>query len=129
MRLLDTDHCIAILRRKLDLSERVAPDEELATTAISVAELTHGANRSSRREDNLARLEVLLSALIIMPFDEAAGRRFGILKADLEARGESLDDLDLQIASIAIENNFPLVTNNTKHFKRVESLQLLNWME
>jgi tRNA(fMet)-specific endonuclease VapC len=129
MKLLDTDHCIAILRKKLDLGERVSPDEELATTAISVAELTHGANRSSRREDNLARLEVLLSALIIIPFDEAAGRRFGILKAELEARGEPLDDLDLQIASIAIENNFPLVTNNSKHFKRVDGLQLLNWME
>lgn len=129
MRLLDTDHCIAILRMKLDLSERVAPDEELATTAISVAELTHGANRSSRREDNLARLEVLLSALIILPFDEAAGRRFGVLKAELEARGEPLDDLDLQIASIAIENNFSLITNNTKHFTRVDGLQLMNWLE
>jgi predicted nucleic acid-binding protein len=129
MKLLDTDHCIAILRKKLDLGERVAPDEELATTAISVAELTHGANRSSRREDNLARLEVLLSALIILPFDDAAGRRFGVLRAELEARGKPLDDLDLQIASIAIENNFPLVTNNTKHFKRVDGLQLLNWMD
>ena len=129
MKLLDTDHCIAILREKLDLRERVSPDEELATTAINVAELTHGANRSSRREDNLARLEVLLSALIVLPFHEAAGRRFGVLKTELEDRGEPLDDLDMQIASIAIENNFPLVTNNAKHFKRVDGLQLLNWME
>lgn len=129
MKLLDTDHCIAILRKKLDLREHVSPEEELATTAISVAELTHGANRSSHRGDNLARLEVLLSALIILPFDEATGRRFGVLKAELEARGEPLDDLDLQIASIAIENNLPLVTNNTKHFKRVDGLQLMNWME
>jgi tRNA(fMet)-specific endonuclease VapC len=129
MNLLDTDHCIAILRKKLDLRERVSPDEELATTAISVAELTHGANRSIHREDNLARLEVLLSALIILPFDEAAARRFGVLKAELENRGEPLDNLDLQIASIALENNLPLVTHNTRHFNRLNGLQLVNWLE
>ena len=129
MNLLDTDHCIAILRKKLDLRNRVSPDEELATTAISVAELTHGANRSAHREDNLARLEVLLSALIILPFDEAAARRFGVLKAELEKRGEPLDDLDLQIASIALENNLPLATNNTRHFNRLGGLRLVNWLE
>ena len=129
MNLLDTDHCIAILRKQLDLREHVSPGDELATTAISVAELTHGANCSKRRDDNLARLEVLLSALSILPFDEAAGRRFGVLKAELEARGELLDDLDLQIASIAIETNSALLTNNTKHFKRVSGLQLINWLE
>lgn len=128
MNLLDTAHCIAILRKQLDLREHISPDEELATTSISVAELTHGANRSQRRDDNLARLEVLLSALSILPFDEAAGRRFGVLKAELEARGEPLDDLDLQIASIAIETNSTLLTNNTKHFKRVSGLRLLNWL-
>jgi len=129
MNLLDSDHCIAILRKKLDLRERVSPDEELATTAISVAELTHGANRSIHREDNLARLEVLLSALIILPFDEAAARRFGILKAELEKGGEPLDDMDLQIASIALENDLPLVTNNTRHFNRLNGLRLVNWLE
>ena len=129
MNLLDTDHCIAILRKLLDLREHVSPDEELATTAISVAELTHGANRSQRRDDNLARLEVFLSALSILPFDEAAGRRFGILKAELDARGEPLDNLDLQIASIAIETDSVLLTNNARHFKRVNGLRLLNWLE
>jgi tRNA(fMet)-specific endonuclease VapC len=128
MNLLDTDHCIAILRKQLDLREHISSDEELATAAISVAELTYGANRSQRRDDNLARLEVLLSALTILPFDEAAGRRFGVLKAELEARDEPLDDLDLQIASIAFETNSTLLTNNTKHFKRVSGLRLLNWL-
>jgi len=129
MNLLDTDHCIAILRKQLDLRDHIAPEEELATTAISVAELTHGANRSQRKDDNLARLEVLLSALIILPFDDAAGRRFGALKADLEARGELLDDLDLQIASITLENNSALITNNTKHFQRLPGLHLINWLK
>jgi tRNA(fMet)-specific endonuclease VapC len=129
MRILDSDHCIAILRKRIDLADHISPDEELATTAISVAELTHGAQRSERHDDNLARLEVLLSALFILPFDESTARRFGRLKANLEATGEPLDDMDLQIASIALENNLPLLTNNTKHFKRIEGLQLQNWIQ
>lgn len=129
MKLLDTDHCISILRGQLDLSQYVSPQEELGTTAISVADLIHAAHRSQRSEENLARLEVLLSVLIVLPFDEAAGRRFGELKAHLEARGESLDNLGLQIASIALENNCQLLTNNGKHFARVNGLQLMDWLE
>lgn len=128
MRILDTDHCIAILRQKLDLSAHVAADEELFVTSISVAELTHSADRSLHREDNLTRLEVLFAALVVLPFDEMAGRRFGHLKAELEERGEPLDDLDLQIASIALEHNLPLATNNTRHFQRVKNLELENWI-
>lgn len=128
MRILDSDHCIAILRLKLDLSDHVTANEELFITSITVAELTHGANRSLHREDNLTRLEVLFAALTVLAFDEMAGRRFGHLKAELEKKGEPLADLDLQIASIALEHNLPLATNNVKHFKRVKDLKLENWM-
>jgi predicted nucleic acid-binding protein len=69
MIILDTDHCIAILRQKLDLGNHVAADDELFITAITVSELTHGANRSLHREDNLSRLEVLFAALTVLPFD------------------------------------------------------------
>ncbi len=128
MRILDTDHCIAILRQKLDLSNHVAADEELFITSITIAELMHGANRSLHREENLTRLEVLFAALTVLPFDEMAGRRFGYLKAELEDKGEPLDDLDLQIASIALHNNLSLATNNIKHFKRLQDLRLENWV-
>jgi predicted nucleic acid-binding protein len=128
MKIIDTDHCIALLRKKIDVRDHATADEELFITAVSVAELVHGAHRSQNREDNLARLEVLLATLTVLPFDGSCARRFGALKAELELEGRPLDDLDLQIASIAIENNLPLVTNNTNHFKRIEGLELQNWM-
>lgn len=128
MRILDTDHCIAILRQKLDLRDHVSADEELFITSITVAEMVHGAKRSLRREENLTRLEVLFAALTVLPFDDGAERRFGHLKADLEEQGKSLDDLDLQIASIVVENDLHLVTNNIKHFEWVKELKLENWI-
>jgi tRNA(fMet)-specific endonuclease VapC len=81
------------------------------------------------REDNLSRLEVLVTALIVSPFDEMAARRCSQIKAELEEQGELLDDLDLQIASIALIYDLPLATNNTKHFRRIKDLKIENWIQ
>jgi tRNA(fMet)-specific endonuclease VapC len=132
MKILDSDHCVAILRGQFDLAGRVAPDEELAVTTISVGELVHGAAKSQLSADNLARLDVLLAALTVLPYDEWSARRFGQLKAQLERAGEVISDLDLQIASIALEHDAPLVTHNQKHFTRLTRLAglvLEDWLE
>ncbi len=130
MKLLDSDICVAVLRGKLDLSARLAVGEELALSAISVGELVHGANKSSRTNENLVQLDVLFSKLISLPYDDSAARRFGLLKAHLERAGERLSDPDLQIASIALVNETPLVTHNLAHFQRLEAegLQLEDWL-
>ncbi len=122
MKILDSDHCVAILRARLDLAGRAAPDEELAITSIGVGELVHGATKSQRAADNLARLDVLLAAVTILPFDEWSARRFGQLKAELERAGEIVSDPDLQIASIALDKDATLLTHNQKHFSRLADL-------
>ena len=38
-----------------------------------------------------------------------------------------LDDFDLIIAACALTYNLILVTNNLKHFQRVDGLKLANW--
>lgn len=128
MRILDSDHCIGILRGKLDLRDHIAADEELAITSISVGELTHGAHRSARSEENLARLDAFFAAVIVLPYDERGARRFGYLKAQLESAGELIGDLDLQIASVALESNALLLTHNQEHFLHVPGLQIEDWL-
>lgn len=131
MKILDSDHCIAILRGRLDLTRRVAHGEELATTTVSVGALVHGAAKSQRAAENLTRLDVLLAALTILPYDEWSAHRFGALKAELERAGEVIGDLDLQIASIALEQNATLVTHNKRHFSRVvelAGLEIDDWL-
>jgi tRNA(fMet)-specific endonuclease VapC len=131
VRILDTDHCVAILRGNLDVSPIVSPEEELAITTINLAELTYGAYKSARPEDNLARLDVLLSATTILPFDEASARRYGRMRARLEKEGQKLSDLDLQIASIALECDSTVVSHNQAHFERLvemEGLKLEDWI-
>ena len=131
MKVLDSDHCVAILRAKLDLVGHATTDEELAITAISVGELVHGAAKSQRTNENLARLDVLFAALTVLPYDEWSARRFGQLKARLEQAGEAVSDLDLQIASVALEHGAILVTHNQKHFARlanIAGLAIEDWL-
>lgn len=128
MKILDSDHCIAILRERINLQNRLLSTEELAITSISIGELTHGAYKSTNPARNLARLDVLLAALTPLPFDHQAAHRFGQLKAELERKGLRLDDLDLQIASVALQYDAPLVSHNYSHFSRIPHLLLEDWL-
>ena len=58
---------------------------------------------------------------------EESAENFGMLKASLEKSGTRLDDFDLAIASCALAHNLTLVTNNEKHFSRIEELKITNW--
>jgi predicted nucleic acid-binding protein len=43
--------------------------------------------------------------------------------------GLVIEDADILIAACCIQNNYILVTNNTKHFEDIENLQVENWMQ
>ena len=126
--ILDTDHCIAILRGKLDISGYVEPSTPLFVTAITVSELVNGAHKSDRAGDNLAQVEVMLEAVTVLAFDAEAARRCGQLKETLRRAGTPVAEPDLQIASISLHHNLPLATHNQRHFARVPALQLVDWM-
>lgn len=128
MKILDSDHCVALLCGRLHLGDRVSPTESLAVTAVNVAELVHGAHKSQHAGRRLAQVAVLLAAVQVLPFDEAAARHYGELKAELERAGTPLAMADLQIAAIALYHRVPLVTHNLRHFRRVAQLELEDWL-
>ena len=47
----------------------------------------------------------------------------------LRKKGTPVDDIDLLIAGTALENGRIIVTNNTKHFEKIERLTVENWSE
>ena len=128
MKILDTDHCVAILRGRLDLNDWVDARESLLLTSVTVGELFYGASKSQQRSRNLSRVDALLSNFENLPFSAAAARRFGILKDELEKSGQKLADFDLQIASIVLEADGTLVTHNQRHFERIPGLRLEDWL-
>jgi tRNA(fMet)-specific endonuclease VapC len=49
------------------------------------------------------------------------------ISSRLKRVGLPLDNQDVFIAATAIEHGLVLVTNNTKHFSRIENLEIENW--
>jgi len=126
--ILDTDHCVAILRGRLKWQDRAATNASLFITAVTVSELMFGAHRSECLAENLALVDELLEIVTVLPFDAAAARRHAELKDILRRAGMPLAELDLQIASIALSRGLPLVTHNTAHFNRIPGLVLVDWL-
>lgn len=48
-------------------------------------------------------------------------------KARLRKVGKSIDDFDLLIGASAIANDLVLVTNNIKHFDRLNDVKIEDW--
>jgi tRNA(fMet)-specific endonuclease VapC len=49
--------------------------------------------------------------------------------ANLRTKGTPVDDIDILIAGIAIANNLIIVTNNVKHFEKIEGLEIEDWSQ
>lgn len=130
--LLDTDTCIFIInfrpatvRRKLE-SQTIG---DVAISTVTVSELAYGAAKSQHREKNRATLEKFLLPLEVLVYDAAAACSYGEIRAQLEKDGTPIGPMDLMIAAHALAAGLTVVTNNTKEFRRVPSLQVEDWTE
>lgn len=128
--LLDTNTCIYLLNGNQQLMKKVQEGGaySLALSYSVLAELYFGAYNSKRVDANLNRIEVFKRNLAILSESDESARLFGKIKADLRAKGNTIDDFDILIASVAVSNDCILITNNTIHFERIEDLKLENWL-
>jgi tRNA(fMet)-specific endonuclease VapC len=129
--LLDTNICIYLIKQKppeiLKKFTQYTPDD-LAISAITVAELQFGVQKSRYPAQNQAALEQFLLPLNILDFDYAAAIVYGRIRALLERQGLPIGAMDLLIAAQALSTNLSIITNNTREFVRVPGLQVLNWL-
>ncbi|MCL1930355.1 MAG: PIN domain-containing protein [Treponema sp.] len=76
----------------------------------------------------LAAFEVLLAKYGV---DEISKKTLDIslsIYLDLQSRRITVDDADIFIAGYCIENDYILITNNTKHFENIKDLRIENWV-
>lgn len=127
--MLDTNICIYIINarpEKVLARFRQQRLGDIAISSVTAAELAFGVAKSGSVRNRQA-LEMFLSALEILPFDESAIWHYGELRADLERLGQPIGALDTMIAAHALAIDTILVTNNTREFERVPGLRLENW--
>ena len=121
--LADSDVLIDSLRGREPAASRVAQYLRagvLATTAVTLFELQSGARTKRERE----KVEALLRALIILPFDENAALEAARVRRDLEGQGRPIGMADYLIAGTCLAQKAVLMTRNREHFARVDGLVL-----
>jgi tRNA(fMet)-specific endonuclease VapC len=129
--MLDTDSCIALIKRKgakmLGRITSHAPGD-VGLSAVTLAELRFGVAKSAQKDANARALDEFLLPLEIADFDETAAGVYGEVRAALEKAGTPIGPLDTQIGAHALSLGAVLVTHNTREFRRIPGLTVEDWL-
>ena len=135
MYLLDTNHCIGLLRNDIGIVDRLGTTgpHRLATCAIVAGELRYMAQRSDRPQSNQSRVDHLLQQLPVLPLTSATSLEFANAKAMVlnrfgpQERAKrrrfnigtlGISDADLWIAACAAEHSLVVVSSDGD-FRRI----------
>ncbi len=131
--LFDTNICIYLINKKFEyLIDRVEKYgiENIGISSITIAELEYGIAKSSspyKEENRVALLEFLLP-FKLLDFNQNDAYEYGRIRQDLQSKGTIIGNMDILIGSQAVSRELILVTNNEKEFKRIEGLEIENWI-
>ena len=129
--MLDTNICIYLIKQqpaavlKRFLEYQVG---DIGISSITLSELRYGVAKSAHSEKNAKALDEFVIPLEVIPFDEEAAHAYGDIRAALEKAGTPIGAMDMLIAAHAVSLGIPLVTNNTREFVRIPSLNIIDWI-
>jgi len=130
--LVDTDILSMFLRGHPQVGTRfeayLAQYNQINFSIITYYEIVSGLKHRDAQKQLTSFLEFSSHNTIVPLTVDSVEIAAGIY-ADLRAKGEPLDDIDILIAGIAIANQMVLATHNRKHFDRVEGLEVDDWAE
>lgn len=126
--LIDTDIIIYHLKNRHNVSRWFEEhrNEAKYISVITIGELLYGANKSQALAKNIATVHRIEELYPVLDINRGIIELFAVKKAELEKMGTRLDDMDLLIASTAVYRSLTLVTNNTRHFSRIDDLDVMN---
>ena len=91
---------------------------------MSLAELYEGVEGSQGPVTEEAAVQEFLALVDVVGLDDETARIFGRERARLRAGGNPIDGLDLLIGATALRHDLTLLTNNRRHFERIEGLTI-----
>lgn len=129
--LLDTNMVSYIIKGKSPAARAknasLQPDQIACISAITEGEIRYGLTKSAAASKLAPPLEWFLLRVRVLPWGRPEASVYGHLRAQQEAAGKSLGNMDLLIAAHAIAVRATLVTND-KAFAAVPDLPgLANW--
>lgn len=104
-----------------------AGEDSVCTNIVVAAELRYGAIKSNSAKIS-ERIDLILSALEILPLEIPADREYAALRHHLTRQGTPIGPNDLLIAAHALALDLTVVTGNVREFLRVPGLKVENWL-
>lgn len=110
--------------------------EQLAALAPSMvcisvmtrAELQHGLKRLPADHRLHLAVRQFLKIVRVLPWDAEAADWYAGIRHQLVSTGQPIGELDMMIAAHSLSASAVLVTNNCRHYERIEApLMLENW--
>ena len=128
--MLDTNIVIYVIKRRpMEVLEVFNQHTgQMCISSITLAELFHGVEKSSRPEHNWRQVEDFTSRLDILEYGYKAAAHYGDIRADSEREGNTIGVNDLHISGHARSEGLTLVSNNLREFDRVKGLRMENWV-
>ena len=126
--MLDTNICIYVIKNRPEgLRERFNRlADQLCISAVTLAEIIYGAEKSARQIENIKVVEQFAARLDVLPFGERAATHYGQIRADLERAGHPVGLHDMMIGGHARSEGLTLVSNNVREFQHIEGLRIDN---
>lgn len=129
--IIDTTVLVDLLRTNEEAETRVRGLEEegrlLWIPSPAVLELFEGIERADRPTEERRAVEEVLDDYTVLAFETEHARRAGTVSGRMIRRGEMLDPIDIQIASVALVESHTVLTRNIKDFERVPDLDVATY--
>jgi tRNA(fMet)-specific endonuclease VapC len=128
--MLDTNICIYLIKQnpaKVLKHFKSHAIGDIGISSVTLAELRDGVSKSQHIEKNQQALDEFVLPLEIADFDETAAQEYGTIRAEIERAGKPIGSMDMLIGAHAHALGVTLVTNNTKEFKQIKNLKIVDW--
>jgi tRNA(fMet)-specific endonuclease VapC len=124
--LVDTAWVIHWLNGREDIRHRLdeVKEEGLGLSVVSLAELYEGVYHGRNQRAAEEGLRDFLTGADILLVDQGTAEVFGRERGRLRAARKIIGDFDLLIAATALQLGLTLLTNNRRHFERIEGLHI-----
>ena len=130
--LLDTDALSMIMRQQQGLFDRAQiylEEYQLFTFSIITRyEILRGLKAKNAMKQTEA-FEQFCQLSQVLPLADGIVVKAAEIYGALHRQGALIGDADILIAATALVYDLPLVTNNSKHFKRIKNLRVENWLK
>jgi len=102
--------------------------KDIGIPAVVLYELEYGIARSTSPQKRKKQLEELCALVEVLNFGSEEAKASAMIRATLEKKGTPIGPYDVMIAGTALGKQGMLVTSNTKEFRRIPKLQLIDWL-